>query len=237
MPVPEPASGADPAEEPVTRNILGPREQVGADEPPVIVSSMLADPALQMERDSAPMSQPMSEALLAFSEPPPADRKLRIAVFAVGVAALAVVGVWAGSSTQEVVQVQEMGMPSDGAAHPARSLATPTLASSVTQPEPGRPTDSRGTLPVAPISPRARDEAAVNTKAPAAQAIVPVVPSAASSAQSAGTSGRVKPVATSIRSSDGASKSATKVPTVRRRREATKPIAPHLDVIPNPYHD
>ncbi|HET6336105.1 MAG TPA: serine/threonine-protein kinase [Polyangiales bacterium] len=241
----ETANGVDPGAEPVTRNILGPREQVGADEPPVIVSSMLEDPALQIEIASARMPEPMGEAMLAFSDPPP-NRKLRIAVFAVGAAALGLVILWASSTTQEVVHVQEMGaVPLDGTGQPAKPLTTtPTLASSVTQPEPGRAVEPRAAVTDTTIPAGARREVAPERVKAAAQQSVPVVPSAASSAQPATTAtGRSRSASSSIRSSEGAIKSSTstttttKVPTVRRHREAAKPIAQHLDVIPNPYHD
>jgi hypothetical protein len=175
----------------------------------------------------------MSDAPQRFSNAPHPNRKVYIAVFAFGVAALAFVAVLASSSTQEVVKVEEMGGagPLD-TARPARSVTTSTVGSSVTQPDsPGA--DSPNTKPAGP-GPGPGTEA---------HALVPV-PTAAPTSQpqaalTTGNSGRARPAAaTSAVRSEGAKSVTTKPPVRRHReRELAKPVAQHLDVIPNPYHD
>jgi eukaryotic-like serine/threonine-protein kinase len=207
-------------EEPVTRNLLGNREPV-LNEPPVVLSPLISDEMLQMKADSLPPPPlPVMEAP-RWSEAPAPNRRLHIAVLAVGIAALIAVGVWAGSASQEVVQVQEMGAPAALELAPAaaqRSSLVTTAAPATPEPEPPRSAGDRQSEPV-------------TAKAPEAQAIVPVVPSAAVSApSSASTNARTRAAVRAVNAS-----SASK-PSVRRHRDS-KPVPSHLDVIPNPYHD
>jgi hypothetical protein len=155
---------------------------------------------------------------LPLSEPPPSKRRLQVAVLVLGIAALAFLGIWASSSPQEVVQVEEIGGP----AVPVSTLPSVPLSTSVAAP------DSRNVLSVTTLPAGSRDE--VVPSAPPAQAIAPVVPSAASSAQPAA---RIRSGSSGSKSAQGSAKQSS-----RRHREPIKPVAaPRLDVIPNPYHD
>jgi hypothetical protein len=222
VPLPEPTGAG---EEPVTRNLLGPRENAHAIDPadavteqPIIASSMLIDPALAMEIQATPAPEPFDTGL-ARSEPPRAKRRMQIAVLAIGIAALAFIGIWASSSPQEVVKVEEIGGP------------MPPLATTVST-VPDSKSESRSTLPVATLPASTRNEAqdSVHGASPS-QEIAPVVPTAASTAQP---TARVRSTASKPASSSVKQGS-------RRKRESAKPgsaaTAPHLDVIPNPYHD
>jgi serine/threonine protein kinase len=266
----EPLAAAGSGEEPVTRNILGPREQVGADEPAVVLSPVMAadvrrgqadsadrahaESQLEIEIESVPAPDMASDAPVTFSDAPRPRRHLHVAVLAFGIAALGAVAIWAGSSSQEVVQVEEMGAASFESATPNTTSLTTSVPSSVSHTGPGavierrepEPASAAPTTTISAVAPKELGSNATNMKAPEAQAIVPVVPSAASSAQSASSANGRTRAASSVRAaslasqSQAPSESATgrsSKPAVRRHREAAKPVAAHLDVIPNPYHD
>jgi hypothetical protein len=169
---------------------------------------------------------------------------MHVAVLAFGFVALGLVMLWAGNSSQEVVQVEEMG---GAVSRESATSLTTSVPSSVSQAGPGAviepaPSAAPGKAAARAPAPEISSETA-NMKAPDAQAIVPVVPSAASSAQSAGSAtGRTR-TASSARTAgvsqglpESVLKSSSK-PTVRRHREPLKPAPEHSDVIPNPYHD
>jgi serine/threonine-protein kinase len=223
---PEPVTNslAGPNEEPVTRNMLGNREPV-VDEPPVVLSPLITEAMLQIEMEATPAPPQLLVEAPRWSEAPPPSRRLHIAVLALGIVALVAVGMWAGSSSQEVVKVQEMGAPAalELAPAPAQQSSLVTTAAPATpEPEPAR--GDRGE--------RVRKPEPVTVQAPEAQAIVPVVPSAAVGVQSsASTNPRTRAAVRVVNASPAASK-----PSVRRHRD-TKPMPSHLDVIPNPYHD
>jgi serine/threonine-protein kinase len=209
-------------------------------EPAVVVAPELrADASLQIEIESVstPGPEVISSAPSGFSDSPRANRRLNLAVLLLGVAALTLVALWAGSSSQEVVQVEEMGgaLSAESLNLGATSSATSAVTPHATAPiEPATTPAAVATIPAITATVREdinaqdapRAEGTVNTKAPAAQAFVPVVSSAASSAASAASAARLR---------EAAGKSTAK-PAVRRHREV-KPAAPRYDVIPNPYHD
>jgi len=211
----------DPGDEPVTRNLLGNREPL-VNEPPVVLSPLIAEAMLQIEIESAPAPPPAPVTTLEIHPPwsnsPRSNRRMHLAVLALGILALAAVGLWAGNSSQEVVQVQEMGIPIPDSATAVPAALVTTAASATPAPE---------RIPV-------RATAPVSAKAVEAQPIVPVVPAAVVGAPTSTFTpvrprAGVRPVTTSS--------SATAKPTVRRHRDVSKPIPSHLDVIPNPYHD
>ncbi|HKP64328.1 MAG TPA: protein kinase [Polyangiales bacterium] len=201
-----------------------------------------ADVPLDIDIISAPATVPdLSPIVIGGSPSLPPARRVPWAVVLVGAAALVLVGVWASSSPQETVRVEEMTSPQSQPIPEHPEAATPAPAA----PLDGRPvTNLTAAVPAAavpsePVLPQPDPAEEPTPTAPAAdsepssakpaQTIVPVVPNAV--------------VVPRIRETPN------KTPriSVRRHREPvaagnnvtrSAPSSAHLpDVIPNPYHN